>query len=108
MNSAVLSNKIRKIPFSPAILERNEAVRSFAKIDEPFVTPFGEMHGIQTSEWAFQQQLLSAEQLNSTAFELYVDRWRKSTAPEQPKGLLVWVYFNKDTESKKSRPFLNW
>lgn len=96
-----VQQKIRKIPFSPAILERNEAVRSFAKIDEPFVTPFGEMHGIQTSEWAFQQQLLSAEQLNSTAFELYVDRWRKSTAPEQPKGLLIWVYFNKDTESKK-------
>ncbi len=76
-----VQQKIREIPFSPAILERNEAVRSFAKIDEPFVTPFGEMHGIQTSEWAFQQQLLSAEQLNSTAFELYVDRWRKSTAP---------------------------
>lgn len=95
-----VQQKMRGIRFSPTILERNETVRSFAKIEEPFATPFGEMHGIQTSEWSFQQQLLPIEQLNDTAFEVYVDRWKKSTAPEQPKGLLIWAYFNKDTESR--------
>lgn len=92
-----LRQKSREIEFTPALLERNEMIRSFAKLDDPFVTNFGELHGIQTCEWAFSQTLASVDELTESFFELQVVRWRKAITTEEPKGILVWAYFNRNT-----------
>lgn len=88
----------REISFTPELLEHNEMIRSFAKVDEPFSTNFGEMHGIQTCEWAFVQNLVSVDQLVESFFELQVIHWQKAITTEEPKGILIWAYVNRDTK----------
>ena len=94
-----IKQKSREIVFRPGILEQNEVVRSFAKIDDPIETTFGDEHGIQSHEWEYEQQIVCAEHITDETFERYINGWKKATSTDQPKGRLIWVYFNKETPS---------
>lgn len=95
-----IRQKSREIKFVPTMLERNEAIHSFANTDEQLETTFGESRGIQTYEWSFTQHLTTVEQLTPSLFELYVSRWKKAITTDEPKGTLIWAYYDRNTSQE--------
>lgn len=55
---------------------------------------------LSTIEWNFTQELLLIEDLTqSVAIRRYLE-WKNCNSSIEPKGQLIWVYANKDTDKK--------
>ena len=61
-------------------------------------TNFSTIHKILTNEWCFTQEVMLAEDLNRDIAKRYVDLWKQARSVVSPKGRLIWVYVNKDTD----------
>lgn len=61
-------------------------------------TAFGINHKILTNEWKFTQELLMAEDITVSLAKKYMQIWKDSRSSALPKGRLIWVYVNKDTD----------
>ncbi|MBQ8962523.1 MAG: hypothetical protein IJ089_14005 [Clostridia bacterium] len=73
-----------------------ESVQKCAAIEEPIPTNFGIGHGIMTKEWVFDQCLLDIREVNADLIKRYIEQLKRSTEPETAKGLMMWVYVEKD------------
>lgn len=61
-------------------------------------TNFGTIHKILTNEWCFTQEVILAEDLTLETAKKYRTNWEKTHSVVAPKGKLIWVYVNKDTD----------
>lgn len=73
-------------------------VLELGEISEPQETSFGTNHKILTNEWKFTQEILMAEELSLQLAQEYLKTWKETRSSAIPKGRLVWVYINKDTD----------
>lgn len=60
-------------------------------------TSFGLENEISTQEWTFVSQLASDKTITST-IELAFSDWQEAVRPDQPKGQLIYAYFDKDAD----------
>lgn len=61
-------------------------------------TNFGTLHKIISNEWCFTQEVVIAEDMTQEIACKYVTAWENSRNVVSPKGRLIWVYVNKDTD----------
>lgn len=73
-------------------------ILEIGEISEPQETSFGTNRKILTNEWKFAQEILLAEDLTEKIATEYLHEWRETRSAALPKGRLIWVYVNKDTE----------
>ena len=62
-------------------------------------TNFGINHKIVSNEWNFVQDLFPIEELTIEKITAYIANYEQATKIITPKGMLVWLYCNKDTDS---------
>lgn len=61
-------------------------------------TNFGTNHKILTNEWCFTQEVICAEDMNFEIAKKYVTDWENAKSVVTPKGRLIWIYANKETD----------
>ena len=61
-------------------------------------TNFGTSHKIFTNEWCFTQDVIIAEDMTKELANKYLNVWKNAKGVVTPKGRLIWVYVNKDTD----------
>lgn len=61
-------------------------------------TNFGTSHKIFTNEWCFNQEVILAEDMTKELAIKYLAAWKNARGVVTPKGRLIWVYVNKDTD----------
>lgn len=61
-------------------------------------TNFGITRKIFTNEWNFKQELYSIDEFTDTIAESYLNEWKSACSSILPKGTLIWLYINKDTD----------
>ena len=66
--------------------------------DQTQPTNFGTLHKINTNEWCFTQQVIMAEDVTDDLADRLLTQWKKARSVVTPKGFLIWVYANKDTD----------
>ena len=66
--------------------------------DQTQPTNFGAVHKINTNEWCYTQQVVLAEDVTEGMADRLLAQWEKARSVVMPKGYLVWVYVNKDTD----------
>ena len=72
-------------------------VLEIGEVSEPQETSFGINHKILTNEWKYIQEVILAEDVTESLIDEYKNNWKNSISAAVPKGRLVWVYVNKDT-----------
>ncbi len=65
---------------------------------QPQATNFGTNHKIFTNEWCFTQEVVLAEDITKELALKYLNIWKNAKSVVTPKGRLIWVYVNKDTD----------
>lgn len=94
-----------KMVFFPDLLQL-EDVQNCADVINPIQTRFSTEFGIQTSEWAFEQQITHRIDMSIELIELYAKQLRSATGPNVPKGKLIWVYIEKNATSDQMEELL--
>lgn len=74
-------------------------IQDIAGVLEAQTTNFGIQHKISTSEWVFKQELYPIEDFTETRVNSYLEEWNNATSSILPKGHLIWLYVNKDTDN---------
>ncbi|MCM3364237.1 hypothetical protein ACTQ5K_08840 [Niallia sp. Sow4_A1] len=64
-------------------------------------TSFGRKNQISTREWQFEQQIVHINDVNKSFLLNLKNDFEYSTAPDKPKGKLVWLYIPSLVESEK-------
>lgn len=72
-------------------------IRKLFEIDLPLETDFKNNHFIQTDEWFFRQYLYSIEKFTEATAKSIITEWENATSYNVPKGQLIWLYINKET-----------
>ena len=62
-------------------------------------TNFSAIHKISTNEWQFKQELYPIEEFSDVKVDSYIRGWKEATSSIMPKGVLIWLYVNKDSDS---------
>lgn len=62
------------------------------------LTNFNTVHRITTNEWCFTQEVMLAEDLTFDIAETYIKNWKAARSVVTPKGRLIWLYLNKDSD----------
>ena len=62
-------------------------------------TNFSAIHKISTNEWQFKQELYPIEEFSDVKVDSYIKGWKEATSSIMPKGVLIWLYVNKDSDS---------
>src|SRR5699024_7131004 len=73
-------------------------VLEIGELSEPQETSFGTTHKILTNEWKYSQEVLLAEDVSKELIGEYKKTWKASVSAAVPKGRLIWIYVNKDTD----------
>lgn len=85
------------VSFTEAALDETN-IRNFAGIADLQPTQFATTHRIKTNEWQFEQDLFSIRDLSAALLENCLNKWKGAVSPEKPKGQLLWLYLNRETE----------
>lgn len=94
MKNRLLAQKkfdIRSLLGTASILEKGG-------FDQNQPTNFNTLHKINTNEWCFTQQVLLAEDMTFEMADRQILQWKKARSVVMPKGSLLWIYVNKDTD----------
>lgn len=62
------------------------------------LTNFNTIHKITTNEWCFNQRVMLVEDMTADIAEKCIQSWRTSRSVVTPKGQLIWLYINKDSD----------
>lgn len=97
----IYKNKIlRTTKIDLTYLTTNQKIHEIGNFNELQPTDFAITNKISTIEWNFSQELLLIEDLTQDiALRRYSD-WKNSISSIEPKGHLLWVYANKETDQK--------
>lgn len=55
-------------------------------------TNFGVVHSSTTNEWSFEQEIFDLSSFGMDDVNRYLKKWNDSIAITQPKGQLIWLY----------------
>ncbi|MDQ2087088.1 hypothetical protein RBH29_11695 [Herbivorax sp. ANBcel31] len=72
----------------------NTDIKTQIGLDNPIKTDFAVKNNIRTSEWQYEQELLTAASINKTFIENYIRDFKNRTSPDKMKGRLFYVYCN--------------
>ncbi|MBP1566669.1 MAG: hypothetical protein J6A58_13065 [Oscillospiraceae bacterium] len=75
-------------------------IKEILNINEFINTNFGIQHKISTSEWLFKQDLYPIEQFTAEKVAIYLKTWESAVNVVSPKGNLIWLYINKNSNSE--------
>lgn len=78
-------------------LLRNAGILDIANLSAVQQTNFGLNHKILTNEWCFIQDIYLVEDFTEDMAIRYIQSWKESCSSAEPKGRLIWLYINKDT-----------
>ena len=95
----VLKKRLIASATIPADVLSNIKIQEIAGVLEPLTTNYGNQHKISTNEWQFKQELYPIEALSEARISGYIEDWRNATNSVTPKGRIIWLYLNKDTNS---------
>ncbi|SFC69995.1 hypothetical protein [Butyrivibrio sp. YAB3001] len=76
----------------------SEKIQDLAGIRELQTTNYATKHKITTCEWLYQQEMYPIENFTVSRVKAYIDAWKKAKNTITPKGKLVWLYLNKETD----------
>ena len=62
-------------------------------------TSFAQEHNISSSEWAFEKRIIDASNMDATYLRSIVKSIEDNYTGEDPRGFLLFVYCNKNTEA---------
>lgn len=82
-------------------LFRNAAILDLANLSATQQTNFGLNHKILTNEWCFKQDTYLIEDFTEDIAKRCVESWIQSRSSAEPKGRLIWLYINKDTNESE-------
>ncbi len=82
--------------FNPALLSSIK-IQSIAGVFDNQTTNFGTKYKITTNEWCFKQELMPIEEFDIAKIKLYIEDWNNAVTSISPKGRLIWLYINKQT-----------
>ena len=78
-------------------LFRNAGILEMGNLSATQQTNFGINHKILTNEWCFLQDIYLVEDFTEDIAIRYIQSWKGSCSSAEPKGRLIWLYMNKDT-----------
>lgn len=96
MKRRLLSSRkadVRKMLGTASILE-------IGGFEQNQLTNFNTMHKITTNEWCFVQEVMLAEEMTTDLAQKYIRIWKSARSVTTPKGRLIWIYINKDSDYK--------
>ena len=93
----IKNRNLAKINISSADFDDIQ-IRKLFELDKLIETDFKINHNIQTSEWDFQQYFYTIDKFSETTAKSIVTDWENSKSFNIPKGKLVWIYLNKDSD----------
>lgn len=64
-------------------------------------TSFGRKNQIKTKEWQFEKQIIHIDEVNVSFLQNLKEDFESATAPDKPKGKLVWIYVPAMVENEK-------
>ncbi len=82
---------LRSLFSTASILE----IGGFTQVQQ---TNFGITHKILTNEWCFTQEVMCAEDMDIEIARKYISDWENAKSVVTPKGHLIWIYANKETD----------
>ncbi|WP_456274770.1 hypothetical protein [Bacillus sp. AK031] len=68
---------------------------------ETMETSFGRKNQISTREWQFEQQIVHIDDVTNSFLLNLKNDFEYSTAPDKPKGKLLWLFIPSSVESEK-------
>lgn len=77
---------------------QNIQVQMLAEVDSSLATNFVVTHNISTADFCFAQEMYSIKYFNEDRVKQCLDEFNKAHDAITPKGKVVWLYINKDTE----------
>lgn len=89
---------LSRTEFDSGLLTNNE-VLELGDLLNSIDTQFSTNRHISTKEWEFRQELYAIEELSQDILNKAVSDWENAIQPEVPKGKLIWLYVNKNTDS---------
>ena len=102
-NGAINFKNLKKKLISNYVLDidyiKSLKIRQIADAIDPINTNYGTRHKINTLEWLFKQEIYPIEYLNNQIIEQYVNDWKESSSVITPKGRIVWLYCNKNSNN---------
>lgn len=79
-------------------LLRTASILEIGEFTQNQPTNFSTLHKILTNEWCFTQDVMLAEDMTLDIAQKYVITWQNAKSVVTPKGHLIWVYVNKDSD----------
>lgn len=76
----------------------NLKIRDLAEVNEVQTTNFATKHKITTADWVYHQEMYPVEELTNSRINSYIEQCKESIDAVSPKGQLIWLYLNKDTD----------
>lgn len=93
----MLSSKRRKLDINISLVL--DGIANDILPLETVETSFGRKHQISTREWQFEQQIVHVNDVNKSFLLNLLNDFEYSTAPDKPKGKLIWLYVPPMVES---------
>lgn len=72
----------------------NESIYEKIGISSNIKPDFSVRNHIKTSEWQFEQELLSIDEINNNYFESFIKEFNSKTSVDKAKAKIVYAYFN--------------
>lgn len=85
--------------YNPAVIQNIE-VQELGEFSTNVETQYGILKHISTKEWEFAQELYDISDFNESVVNRYIQEWKSAINANVPKGKLVWLYSNRETDSK--------
>lgn len=96
----ILKNRlISNATIDDSILE-DVRIKKLAAVDTSMATNFALYNNISTSEWCFAQEMYDIKHFDKDKVNFYIEKWKNAHDATTPKGTIIWLYANKDTEDK--------
>lgn len=96
----ILKNRlISNATIDDSILE-DVRIKKLADVDTSMSTNFALYNNISTSEWCFAQEMYDIKHFDKDKVNFYISKWKSAHDATTPKGRIVWLYTNKDTDEK--------
>ncbi|OPJ55652.1 hypothetical protein [Alkalithermobacter paradoxus] len=74
----------------------NNDIKQKLGINSYILTDFGARNNIKTSEWQYEQDIVTSKRIDNVYVQNLINDFNNSTNPSKPKGKIIYIYNNKD------------
>lgn len=93
-----IASKRRDVRVDLSIAFQQSDIKQILGIALPIDTDFSIRHHIRTREWQYTQEVIPIDSLDRDRMMFLKNRWASATAPDTPKGQIIWVYVNSESQ----------